>query len=152
MLGREPVVERQRPAIGSTTRLRDEVAMAVERPDDIAAAMQVKERGVGVGARCGGPFGAHPVCGDRLKFYVRRQPVGQAARIDVAAAVPVVVGAGPACQLCTQCYDFCISHRSLPRPRTSIQPSKRNRYGAVESMAVNLNGLLSSHGHIRNSD
>jgi len=39
MLGRKPIVERQGPALGSTAGFGHEMAMAIERPNHIAAAV-----------------------------------------------------------------------------------------------------------------
>ncbi len=48
MLGCEPIIERQRRHAAGAAGLGGQMAVAVERADDIAAAMQIEEGGVAV--------------------------------------------------------------------------------------------------------
>src|SRR5215469_12128976 len=57
MLGCEPVVERQRHAVGGTPEFGDHVTVAVERAEQITAAMDVKDRCVAHRTGGRGPFG-----------------------------------------------------------------------------------------------
>jgi hypothetical protein len=113
MFGRKAIVQRQGPAAGSPTGLGDEVSMAVERANDIAAAMQIKENGVIRSTRRPRPFGPDAVRGDRLQFHIRPQSISQAPFVNVAAALPVIVRARAAGQFFSERDDFWISHRSL---------------------------------------
>jgi hypothetical protein len=86
------------------------MAMAVQRADHIAAAMQVQERGVAVGVGGRGPFGAHATSGHRLDHDIAGQPVGEAARVDVLAPLVVIIRPRTARQFRPQCDDFRIAH------------------------------------------
>src|SRR6266851_5179664 len=84
--------------------------VAVERADDIAAAVQIEEGCVAVvlWRRC--PFRPDPVCGHRLDGDVPRNPILRGGRIHVLAPLPVVVRTLPAGQLLPQCADFRVAH------------------------------------------
>ena len=142
VLGRQPVVERQRRDLGGAAGLGHQMPVAVERADHIAAAVQVEERRVALVARGEGPFGGDAVRRRRLDPDIGGDPVFQAARVDVAAALPVVVGPRPARELCPQRADFLVAHlrlliRRLPAHRAGI------RVAGAGSSRQPLRGFLS---------
>jgi hypothetical protein len=114
VLGRLPIVERQGPAAGGAAGRGDQEAMAVVRADGIAAARLLEDRGLARVGRRRGPFGAHAAGGDRLNRDIGGKTVFEAARVEVATPLPVVVGTRPARQLRPQGNDFRISHSPLP--------------------------------------
>ena len=95
MLRREPIVDRQRARPRRAPDLGDEMPMAVERADDIAAAVQIQHGLAAIGIRRRCPFRLHAVGSDRFHRDIGRQFVLPAARVDVAAALGDVVGARP---------------------------------------------------------
>ena len=117
VLGRKPVIERQRDAIGGAAELGDHVAVAVERTDDVAAAMHIKDRRVARRARRRGPFGRNAARADLLDLDIAGKAVGQTALVDVAAPLLVIGGTRPAEDLRAQRGNFRIVHRYSPRAR-----------------------------------
>ena len=112
------------------------MAMAVERADHIAAAVQIEQRRVALVIRGRGPFRAHAAGIDGLDPDSGGEPVGEAARVDVEAPLPVIVGARPGRQFRAQCADFRVAHVSLPygvghrmAPRLSALPHDGGGFG-----------------------
>src|SRR3954466_8966617 len=105
------------------------MAMAVERADDVAAAMQIKDRRIAVGAGGREKFGAQSANRNRLDDNICGHAVFEPARVDIPAPLPVVGRARPTCQLGAQCPDFRIAHLGPPLVVCWAEPSTKANTG-----------------------
>ena len=110
MLGGHTVIDRQGPAAGRAPAFGDQVPMAVERSDHVAAAMQEQNdfRCIGAGGGC--PLGFHAVGGDRFDNDIGRQAEAEAPGVVVATHFRQFGGAGAGGDLGAQGDDFRIGH------------------------------------------
>src|SRR5262252_6662000 len=88
------------------------MAVAVQRADDIAAAMQIEERGATVGIRGRCPFCRHSVCRWRLDRDIGGASEAEPEGIEILAHLPIVVGARKIRELRPQGGDLRIAHVS----------------------------------------
>src|SRR5208283_1290194 len=70
MLGREPVVDRQRARIGRSRDSRDHCAMRVDRSDYVSAAVQIEDHSIRIRAQRRDPFRVDAARVDLLANYV----------------------------------------------------------------------------------
>src|SRR5215472_13819554 len=135
MLRRQPVIERQSPDLRGASSLRNHMAVADERADHIATAVQPHQCGVACVVRGGSPFRPHPVRRHRLDRDVGGYFVLERAGVHVLAPLPQILRTHPACQLLPQRTNLGIAHVFLPVPsmrHPSTGCSTRSRDYALE--------------------